>query len=350
MSPTVFTYSPIDLNRVAVRLVRLLAGDPDDPSDSIACELFESFLDLEKCVPYEALSYTWGSAAKSRVITINGQTAFVTRNLHNALWRLRDRDEDRILWIDAICINQDDFRERGHQVGHMRKIYNNAERVLIWLGLAFDDMELFMDNVQKLHKQTLYNSSEWRCAEGRKRIAEEHLGATGSILYNRHLNALRGLHGRDWFRRVWILQEVTSARAATVLCGWKKVSARTFALVPSLMGIQPDSHVKSVLDIIPGQSRAESWWSRSRDLHTLLLKFRGSQATDPRDKVFALLGIASDSADHPAFQADYTKEAAIVEKEIMSFIIFRKILNGSDYAFPDLEAFSHAPDEVDATA
>lgn len=74
--------------------------------------------------------------------------------------------------------------------------------------------------------------------------------------------------------------------------GAKSISAQIFALGPSLMGITPDPHCQSILDIMPGRSREESRWSKRRDLHTLLVKFGKSNASDPRDNIYTLLGLS----------------------------------------------------------
>jgi hypothetical protein len=125
---------------------------------------------------------------------------------------------------------------------------------------------------------------------------------------------------RPWFRRVWILQEIANAKNASVWCGTKSVRARTFALAPSLIGIKPERHCQAVLDIMPGHLREESWWSESRDLYNLLLKFRESRASDPRDKVFALLGISSDARDIDSLRPDYTKDIQKVIYDTSSFL------------------------------
>jgi hypothetical protein len=112
---------------------------------------------------------------------------------------------------------------------------------------------------------------------------------------------------RPWFQRVWILQEVANARSATVVCGKKSISAQIFAQVPALMGLKPSKHCQAVLDIMPGRLRKTSWWSKKRDLHTLLVRFRESEATDARDIIYALLGISSDTCGVDGLALDYTR-------------------------------------------
>ena len=129
-----YRYSPLPLNHI--RLLRLLPHkDKNAPIQGkiLACPLPDD--DGEGgCSLYEALSYVWGSPVKPCRIQLDDAELSVTENLHCALGRLRDRWVERILWIDAICINQDDVRERNHQVSFMAQVYATASRVLVWLG------------------------------------------------------------------------------------------------------------------------------------------------------------------------------------------------------------------------
>ncbi|RYP44958.1 hypothetical protein DL768_008620 [Monosporascus sp. mg162] len=125
-----FEYEAFDLNRPGFRLLRLEAG-----IGPVRCHIFQAYLDDEdSLIPYDALSYCWGSNRLTGTVIVNEKVLFITENLSEALRHLRHRDEDRILWIDAICIDQNNIRERGHQVGCMGRIYSHAHQVLIWLG------------------------------------------------------------------------------------------------------------------------------------------------------------------------------------------------------------------------
>ena len=245
--------------------------------DDIQCDLFEGWINqLEGGIPYDALSYTWGSTEKPARITVNGSTMHVTLNLYIALQHLRFKNEDRILWIDAICIDQENHQERGHQVQQMSCIYKEAEQVVIWLGQGTEDTDLIMDFIKQLHENNVTIGGDWR------RWAQlwMHNRYPGLGDRKRWREGMEFILGRPWFSRIWILQEIANARVATILCGKKSVSARTFAQVPSLIGLKPHHHCQAILDIMPGLSQKESWWSDKRNLHTLLVKFRGSQATD----------------------------------------------------------------------
>ncbi len=117
-----------------IRLLRLMPYD-DDEHSPIHCQLFDYPLlgSGRRTHLYEALSYVWGSPEKSRLVSTDEGSLSVTENLHAALSRLRNHFSPRIIWIDAICINQDDKEERGHQVRSMVEIYSRASRVVVWL-------------------------------------------------------------------------------------------------------------------------------------------------------------------------------------------------------------------------
>lgn len=99
----IYKYNRIDLAKDAIRLIRLLRGYQGEP---IECEIFETYLHQVEGVPYEALSYVWGTGQSEDWIWVDGCRFRVTENLYEVLVHLRRPGEDRVLWIDAICINQ----------------------------------------------------------------------------------------------------------------------------------------------------------------------------------------------------------------------------------------------------
>ncbi|PVH77480.1 hypothetical protein DL98DRAFT_367783, partial [Cadophora sp. DSE1049] len=112
-----------------IRLLRILPGAA--PS-IVECEL--RVVRLDSAPPYEALSYVWGELNLSDYVICNGQIISITRNLGIALRHLRCRGETRVVWIDALCINQDDADERSSQIKLMRQVYTRTWRVVVWLG------------------------------------------------------------------------------------------------------------------------------------------------------------------------------------------------------------------------
>jgi hypothetical protein len=181
-----YQFSPLAPGPDSIRLLRLLPNDKTE----IQCELFEySLQDLGTGTHlYEALSYTWGDEKKPCSIAIKKQNLAVTINLHAALLRLRDRFLERILWVDAICINQDDKEEQGQQVQRMAKIYSKAARVLVWLGETARDSDTAPSSNTAL--ETI-------------RIASED-ETTNSLNDKAIQQAILALLGRAWFQRIWV--------------------------------------------------------------------------------------------------------------------------------------------------
>lgn len=205
-----FVHSPIDLSKTAIRVARLCKGYYTDP---VICELFEAYLDPDEIVPYAALSYVWGDESEKQQIYINEKRALVTSNLFKALKSLRQMDKDKVLWVDAICIDQANNKEKGHQVGQMRLVYERAEEVIIWLGESDAKIDILFECAWKLEKTarklrertTTYENWETIWDKNEK----ERLGFdTGFGIHygEQRRSALRDLLGRTWFKRVWVIQ------------------------------------------------------------------------------------------------------------------------------------------------
>ncbi|KAL6799378.1 heterokaryon incompatibility domain-containing protein [Trichoderma sp. SZMC 28013] len=320
-----FKYTPLNLERPAIRLLSLHPGNDDMV---ISCELFQAeFHQRENMLPYEALSYTWGCSELSNIIHVNGCYLGITHNLYSALVDLRYQDRQRVLWIDAVCIDQKNDKERGHQVGQMGNIYHEANGVIFRLGSGTNVTDAFMESLQRLQKESLRHACRaWSRQDGRwkdlwysfRPLLEEY----DDELANLQQEGLQEILNRPWFRRVWILQEVALAKAGTLSCGKKSVSAGLFGLAPQLLGITPDAHCQSVFDIMPSPWKKSTWWSESRSLYTLLLNFGNSEATDPRDLVYALRGISSDLSgkkDDRLFP-DYEKPLEKLVYDVIQYI------------------------------
>ncbi|KAH8891716.1 HET-domain-containing protein, partial [Thozetella sp. PMI_491] len=317
-----FEYQPIDLSSDAIRLVRLKKGLDTSP---IECELVEAYLHAIDGIPYNALSYVWGDGSCPVEVTVDGQTTLIRNNLYTALHCLRSAREDKLLWVDALSIDQANDQEKTHQVGQMRLVYENAESVLIWLGAGgreADDIGLAMELAARLDKKAMRRGSS-KAWELEWPILLQQIGGAESKVYQRQCQTFTNLLERPWFRRVWIIQEAASARSATVLCGWHSVPARTFARLPSLMGLSkgPDvTHYQPVLDMMLARNHSRSdARSTTSSIATLLKEFRASEATDPRDKVYALLGIASDARDS-SLRPDYGLSETQAVRNTISYL------------------------------
>jgi hypothetical protein len=177
-----YRYSPLSPRRDSIRLLRLMPNKVK--SADIHCELFEYSLQnpCEETHLYEALSYVWGSAEKKLSLRMHNQSFDVTVNLHAALLRLRNHFMERILWVDAICIDQENQEEKEHQIQSMAKIYSQANRVVVWLGEAAEDSDLALEEI---------------CLAGRKKPTNP--------LNNEPIKlAVLALLQRPWFRRIWV--------------------------------------------------------------------------------------------------------------------------------------------------
>ncbi|KAF4834067.1 Heterokaryon incompatibility protein 6, OR allele [Colletotrichum siamense] len=256
-----------------IRLLKLLPGKYHDP---LRCKL--QTVDLQFKPEYEALSYTWadpnGDSSLSQKIYVGMRhdILFITANCANALRRLRFPSWSRDLWVDAICIDQHNTHERSHQVGIMRYIYATAERVIIYLGEDAEDAKLEA-------------SVPWK--------------------YENHGNTLdlsTDLRKQPYFTRVWVIQEVASARSAWILLGSKGARWEDFLKPPNTGDEDYRVTCISNYDLLTAHHPwlllfAQPKHRDLRELWDLLSATALCQASDPRDKVFALLGLFIGSSD-----------------------------------------------------
>lgn len=307
-----FQYDPLDLQGRSFRLLRLLGGI----GPQIHCDIFEAWLQGEDLIPFEALSYAWGDLATPYEVMLNGNPLAITENLNVALQSLRLKDQDRILWVDAICTDQLNEKERGHQVSQMGDIYSQAEQVIFWLGHTTPNVDFVMTALKQLERRSQKEAyCNWPLSNQRwhKLWFETRPGwdeQSQDILKA----GLSELMQRPWFEGVWILQEVARSKRAVISTGHWVISSPIFVVATILLCLKPSPHCQAVLDIMPGMSRKSSWWSHKRDLYTMLRTFRHSKASDPRDMIYALLGkLTSDDDTLKRLQPDYSKtERAVI--------------------------------------
>ena len=215
------TYEPLPKKRGYIRVLNLRGSSPENPL--VECELvlnrFSKEHDVEQ--PYEALSWCWGTVKPTAYVNIrkNGKVyrKFVAPDLFAALKALRYPKEDRYLWIDAICINQENAQEKNHQVEIMSEIYNRAGQVCIWLGEGDRSSQMALRFIRKEVLQ-LQNFDE---------LCESELASE-------KWSALLDLMQRPWFSRRWVVQEIALARRAVVYCGNDRISWKKFAVAVEL--------------------------------------------------------------------------------------------------------------------
>ncbi|KAI6409688.1 hypothetical protein MCOR23_000778 [Pyricularia oryzae] len=250
---------------------------------------------------FEALSYTWGSAGNAEVISVEvdgtdmlpeRRTLLIQPNLAIALKFLRHRSTSRTLWVDAVCINQQDVEERNMQVCRMAAIYTLARRVVLWLGPASHNSELAMSTMNHLGRQIVFckNSSFYASPEA------EHVDwyrSTTMLPYTEdEWRSILDLINRPWFERLWITQEVhLSNQHALVCCGldempWDRFRSALIGLAWKQKTKLPELRRR----LTKVSSLAQVW--NGRPLQTLFKLCEDRQCSDPRDKIYGLLGLA----------------------------------------------------------
>ncbi|KAE8155332.1 heterokaryon incompatibility protein-domain-containing protein [Aspergillus avenaceus] len=299
MSP--YTYSPLSKSN-KIRLLKLLPHS--DKNAPIECELMEYTLpEAHGRRPYDALSYVWGSGEKPRSVIIDDDSLPVTENLYAVLLQLRDHEIARMLWADAICINQDDEDEKSLQVPLMRAIYGQADRVVVWLGQEAEGSSEALAAIQL-------------AAEDPSRITIRPSVSQGyTPPFERHTrDAYLALLKRAWFRRVWVLQEVGLARAILIMCGSSRIDGYAFGSgVRHLSSVYPlDSTLQGlvlpVCFLIRGAIFRREYQSQSRGVNSLgelIDMYQAHEATRSHDKIYALMGLSSEDSSSPALRPNY---------------------------------------------
>lgn len=286
---------------------------------------------------YEAVSYYWGPrSAKSPTISVEGKTIPVTDNLHAALLRFRNQKymrikslssngTDRLLWIDAICINQEDIAERALQVRHMRQIYQNAARVLVWLGESDEESLKGIRFLQEIgygfstfYKDRLYRTGSAHSKELWRATWAEYLDGDRVDWINKlhygDLLAVTHLLERDWFGRAWIIQEFAVNDIVTFVCGEEEIPHKdlrrgfyAFTKTPlhhQVVQKPSDVHNFRHLETLVAATDVDEEGPQELQLLKYLVASREFGAQDPRDKVYALAGMALDGTRTP-FEPNY---------------------------------------------
>jgi len=282
-------YSPLNCARREIRLLSLIPGLQ---SCRIECRLFTtSFWSGPR---YDALSYTWGDPSVEEEISVNGVALKVRRNLWHALRDLRDPTRPRLLWIDALCINQNDLEERGKQVAIMGNIYRVAQNVEIYLGPESVMTKGTVDLIRQLGSYIEARIDEYTVRQSHWHVnMAKILDHTGA----RNHPGLFAFFTLPWFRRVWVVQEYALARSTRVYWGTECFPFSHLLNITTVFTIFGSSgrdemgvgvsNIKHMIHCVPGPTRCQM------SLLALLRAFRSFNATDPRDKLYALLSLVS---------------------------------------------------------
>jgi len=278
---------------------------------------------------FEAVSYCWKSEVRERNVIIDGSPYMVPKSVDTVLRRLRDLPEAKSgmkFWIDAICVDQDNIREKNHQVNLMGEIYATAFSTVVWLGESMDGSERAMEymiqimHVKKEISRRVDNFS-WPWEES---TSDEWFAAVP-------WHAIYSFLGRRYWTRLWIIQELALNHNATLfLCGNRQLTREVIALATRFCteGETPGK-IGSIIDgvsrygpIATGKAdffsaarRVDSlvWLdalsSPAKNLDQVLDLGQRAESTDPRDKVYGLLGLFPEGL-RARIQPDYSRTAS----------------------------------------
>ncbi|WAO93335.1 HET-domain-containing protein [Fusarium falciforme] len=325
-----YQYEPLEDPRINIRLLTVFGDDFKAPLRSRLEEI-----SLDDRPTYLALSYVWGRPTTKRNLQINDRIFKIQPTVFDALRRFRAEFGAFSIWIDAICINQDDLDERSAQVTVMRRIYESAKMVLVYLGETEKGRELkhLFDSVMKF----LPRSGECRDSK----IDWNSLNKYGlpDVLSSRW-HQLVQFFSHPWFLRVWTFQESLVARRSTFVQGDCSINqVDLFALVHQMVNVHGLHHYVDRtprMQLSPMHSAAQrcnaiamaqspiavnllpQFWIR-QPLIMLLRENIGAKATDFRDHIFALLGVSKE-AEEPSLQPDYKESVDDTYKRVGKYM------------------------------
>lgn len=311
------------------RLLNILEGwipPLRHPTTAIQCRL-ETFK-LQETPPYRALSYTWGDTCNPGSIEVDGQTVPVSRNLLNALRRIRRDHWLPYLWVDALCINQGDDDEKSLQVPLMSKIYGMAESVFVWLGeeqsgtsRAFSFIRTSASSTPPFNEQEANTTAGSRIAGLEKQVS----GKAKALSSKANKAAVQQLFENPYWRRIWVLQEVAHATSVLVICGrhvisffdiilsasfWDLINNISIEMISAVgwqREMEPFSDFRDIIlgyphhpvqspEITANMDEGSKAYFKDvnpahSDIFRLFVKTRQFRATDNRDKAYALLNL-----------------------------------------------------------
>ncbi|KAL8717738.1 MAG: hypothetical protein Q9225_005049 [Loekoesia sp. 1 TL-2023] len=321
-SPEGYRYEKL----AGVRLFRLIDLQPSSTfSDQLVCNLRHVCLNIDTY--FEALSYTWGDGRPTCELQCNGHRLYIRPSLETALKFLRREQEHRTLWVDAICINQDDVHEREQQVSRMGDIFSHASQVIAWIGeKSLADAPAL--NIEKLQYEVIDPVGEFAIWK-----LENYITA----LLRAIMAAMTLLH-RPWFSRTWIIQEVALSRKLFLQCSdiiinWNSLLAllRLLPLVTDTEGtriyfgeklLERAQFVAFMRNKIADQNMNKMRRQNSEDsqmpysltlwqeLQHVVSQARPFEATNKSDHIFALLGILDQKITkvvHVDYETSYHK-------------------------------------------
>ncbi|KAF2833421.1 hypothetical protein CC86DRAFT_9574 [Ophiobolus disseminans] len=296
-----------------------ISWQPPESASEGAFDEFMNIAEREEFEPaFEAVSYTWGALDTTLAIevvdtlspTTTAGTLDVGPNLFEIIHHLRLPEDARTLWIDAICINQQDLVERSKQIKNMRDIYAYARRVIVWLGPSSEDSTLALRTLEHVGKQIEFTICDTfmpapDCTETQWWDYEERLPLASGAL-----EAVLNLIQRPYFERLWVKQEIQfSSEASIMQCG--DMAIRWYHMRRGLIRLPRE------MTALPRLNSVSSWTKiriadrtahrlKMGDIETLFDIAAECKCVDPRDRIFAILGLLPASLAqriHPDYQS-----------------------------------------------
>lgn len=310
---------------------------------------------------YHAISYVWGSSDDTVSILVNGQRMKVRRNCEYALKQSAWYGNADYLWCDAICIDQTNDDEKGHQVYMMGDIYRNAQTVLAYVGPHADDSPSLLRALHT-HGNTMDRiaalATDDGCSYSRSlrsiftsRSADESpkwskIARRWALQEPANMNmlvlAMRKFLNRDYFSRTWIYQEIVLGRHIILCCGCTRTSL--YSLYGMFLAMEYLEHL-SVNDTTKAwpllRAGAFSWSSSEKDLKTLMSDVGALNCTDPRDKVYSVLSMVDWRRRHEKpIYPDYTIDALSLASKVLPRLLQKGGQIYLDVAWDELDMLS----------
>ncbi|KAH8666915.1 heterokaryon incompatibility protein-domain-containing protein [Xylariales sp. PMI_506] len=357
-----YNYSPISNPTTATRGLRLHSRRKNATADYLSCSLLE--VSLQHVVQYEAISYAWGGQTPDRYIVCDGRKMLVTKNCEDALRRFQYEDEDRLLWIDGICIDQspNTVHERSIQVGLMGRIYSEAHKVLVWLGS--DASSVFENGNVATAISWMKQVSVWAVLgtslEGSKTPGGVTISPQNALgihyppsitnplfLLSRNYSSLLTMQGLafmtskiPWFRRLWTFQEVALSKEALLFLGQDVIVFQHFLqrlcrFIRDVDGTDSglDESLKSVAGLFlahlsflshkanPTSALYKLPYIGSATATQLMHGTRVFQVTEPHDRIYAVYGLLQKMGLENLPRPDYDQPVATVFRDVAKVLI-----------------------------
>lgn len=293
-----------------IRILVLHAGKTHDP---IEVSLHQ--VSLGDSPTYRAISYTWGRPADRAAIWCNGEILAIPLNLEHGLRALRSEYQTQMLWADAICMNQNSDLEKNHQVAQMGRVFSSAVEVIVWLGLDQEGTAVMAFNlarelsevasegaIDRQSRLAILHPAYRGASEWGKASRVDGIYGRKDILNSADFQALNGIFKRRWFVRVWVIQEVGLAAHVIVACGTARTEWATlvdaaryhddllWSIKMTSVSMYANRCALMTAIFQRHTNQLEPTSSRKTDtLVAILRRVSHFEATDPRDKVYALL-------------------------------------------------------------